>query len=168
MNGLLVGRFQPFHLGHLGAVRFALGMVDRLWVGIGSSNRPPEAANPFTADERAEMIRSSVDADTAGRISVYGIPDVDDHAAWVRMIDSIVPPFGAVFTNDALTEHLYSRRRKEIRTFRIPFQRRNELSGTRIRALIRSGRQDRWKDLVPAGTREFLLGCDARSRLEEM
>ena len=42
MNGLLIGRFQPFHLGHLEALQFALSKVDKLWVGLGSSNKPIE------------------------------------------------------------------------------------------------------------------------------
>ena len=40
MNGLLIGRFQPFHLGHLEALQFALSKVEKLWVGLGSSNKP--------------------------------------------------------------------------------------------------------------------------------
>ncbi len=39
MNGLLIGRFQPFHLGHLEALQFALSKVDKLWIGLGSSNK---------------------------------------------------------------------------------------------------------------------------------
>ena len=30
MNGLLIGRFQPFHLGHLEALQFALSKVDKI------------------------------------------------------------------------------------------------------------------------------------------
>ena len=60
MNGLLIGRFQPFHLGHLEAVNFALSKVDMLFIGIGSSNKSNQIRNPFTADERKEMIISSL------------------------------------------------------------------------------------------------------------
>ena len=51
MDGLLIGRFQPFHLGHLEALQFALSKVDKLWVGLGSSNKPVEKNNPFTAEQ---------------------------------------------------------------------------------------------------------------------
>ena len=34
MDGLLIGRFQPFHLGHLDALRFALTKVENLWLGL--------------------------------------------------------------------------------------------------------------------------------------
>ena len=52
MNGLLIGRFQPFHLGHLEALKFALSKVDNLWLGLGSSNKSIEKSNPFSAEER--------------------------------------------------------------------------------------------------------------------
>ena len=58
MIGFLIGRFQPFHLGHLEAIKFALGKVEHLHVGIGSSNKSYEERNPFTADVRKKMILS--------------------------------------------------------------------------------------------------------------
>ena len=166
----MVGRFQPFHLGHMSALRFALGAADRLWIGIGSSNRPPEAANPFTAAERRDMILSSVDAGTAARIAIYDIPDVANHVRWLDLIDEIVPPFDVVFTNDRLTERLYSeRKRGAVRTVRIPFLDRDELSGTRIRNMLKGGAPTSdWQRLVPSGTRDVLRRCDAATRLADL
>ena len=165
----MVGRFQPFHLGHMSALRFALGTADRLWIGIGSSNRPPEAANPFTAAERREMILSSVDAGTAARIAIYDIPDVENHVRWLDLIDEIVPPFGVVFTNDRLTERLYSERKSAVRAVRIPFLNRDELSGTRIRNMLGGGAPPSdWQRLVPSGTRDVLRRCDAATRLADL
>ena len=82
MNGLLIGRFQPFHLGHLEAVNFALNKVENLWIGIGSSNKYNEKKNPFSADERRKMITLSVDDSIITRIKIFDIPDVDDHEKW--------------------------------------------------------------------------------------
>ncbi len=76
MNGLLIGRFQPFHLGHLDALRFALSKVDKLWVGLGSSNQPLLRNNPFSAEERKEMILSSIDDSIRSKIEIYFIPDL--------------------------------------------------------------------------------------------
>ena len=165
-DGLLVGRFQPFHLGHLAALRFALDAADSVWVGIGSSNRPAGASNPFTAAERRDMILSSVDGPASERISIYEIPDVDNHMRWLELIERTVPPFGLVFTNDDLTQRLYRSRGDGIRVIRIPFLNRQALSGTRIRAMIRDG-QD-WQKLVPSGTLKVLARCDAASRLAEL
>ena len=61
MDGLLIGRFQPFHLGHLDAVLFGLSRTENLFICIGSSNKSNESRNPFSAKERREMITSSID-----------------------------------------------------------------------------------------------------------
>jgi len=152
MNGLLIGRFQPFHLGHLEALRFALSKVDKLWVGLGSSNLSPQKNNPFSAEQRKEMILSSIDDSMKEKISIYFIPDLDNHIKWIEKIDTIVPNFDIIFSNDELTNHLYSKR--DIQVITIPFLNRDRLSGTNIRDLIIS--DQKWDDLVPKGTKNFL------------
>ncbi len=162
MNGLLIGRFQPFHLGHLEALQFALSIVDKLWVGLGSSNKSVEKNNPFSAEERKEMILSSIDDSMKNKITIYFIPDVDNHVKWIEKIDTIVPKFDIVFSNDPLTDHLYSKR--TVQVISIPFLKRDQLSGTRIRNLIKS--DQKWDDLIPNGTKILLENLDVKNRLE--
>ena len=162
MNGLLIGRFQPFHLGHLAALRFALPKVDKLWLGLGSSNKPMEKNNPFSVDERKKMILSSIDDSIKNKISIFPIPDLDDHVKWIQNIDTIVPDYEIIFSNDPMTEHLYSKRKIQVTA--IPFLKRDQLSGTRLRDLIKS--DQKWDDLVPEGTKILLENLDAKNRLK--
>ena len=164
MNGLLIGRFQPFHLGHLEAFQFALSKVDKLWVGIGSSNIPAQKNDPFSTEERKEMILSSTDDSMKDKISIYFIPDFDNHIQWIEKIDNIVPKFDIVFSNDEFTKHLYSIR--SVQVISIPFLKRDELSGTNIRNLIIS--DQKWDDLVPEGTKNFLINISAKERLKNL
>ena len=164
MNGLLIGRFQPFHLGHLAALEYALSTVDKLWIGLGSSNKPSEKNNPFSAKERKQMILDSIDDSMKKRIEIYPIPDLENHIKWIDLIDTIVPKFDVVFTNDDLTKHLYSKR--NIKVFSIPFMKRDILSGTNIRDLIIS--DQKWEDLVPLGTKHFLNSTSAKQRLKNL
>jgi nicotinamide-nucleotide adenylyltransferase len=164
MNGLLIGRFQPFHLGHLDALRFALSKVDRLWIGLGSSNKPLQKNNPFSAEERKEMILSSIDESMKSRIQIYFIPDLENHIKWIELIDALVPKFDTVFTNDELTRHLYSKR--DVEVLPIPFVKRDILSGTNIRDMIISDQI--WEDLVPEGTKNFLYKTSAKQRLKNL
>lgn len=164
MDGLLIGRFQPFHLGHVKALQFALSKVDKLWVGLGSSNKPVEKNNPFTAEQRKEMILSSIDDSMKEKISIYFIPDVDNHIRWIEKIDTIVPKFDIIFSNDELTKHLYSKR--NIQVLSIPFLNRESLSGTNIRDLII--RDQKWDHLVPDGTRNFLERSGAKEHLKNL
>ena len=164
MNGLMIGRFQPFHLGHLKALRFALSKVDKLWIGLGSSNKPPQKNNPFSAEERKEMILSSIDDSTSQKISIYFIPDLDNHVKWIENIGTIVPKFDIVFSNDELTKYLYSKMGVQVTP--IPFLKRDVLSGTNIRELIIS--DQKWDDLIPEGTKNFLINTGAKERLRNL
>lgn len=162
MNGLLIGRFQPFHLGHLDALKFALSKVDKLWIGLGSSNMTKSKDNPFTAEERKNMIQSSVDDSILSKIDIFFIPDLDNHIKWMEKITTIVPKFDVIFTNDPLTKKLYSER--GIQVIPIPFTDRNVLSGTNIREMIIN--DQKWEKLVPEGTENFLKSINAKDRLE--
>ena len=164
MNGLLIGRFQPFHLGHLEALRYALSKVDNLWVGLGSSNKPPQKNNPFSAKQREKMIFDSIDQSMKEKISIYPIPDVDNHIKWIEKIDTIVPKFDIVFSNDELTKRLYSKRSVQVNS--IPFVNRDQLSGTNIRSLISSDQP--WADLVPEGTKNYLIKNSAKEFLKNL
>ncbi len=164
MDGLLIGRFQPFHLGHLAAVRFALTQVDNLSIGIGSSNRFNEKRNPFSAEERKEMILSSVDKSDLEKCKIYFVPDVNDHAKWTYHVDQIIPKYDVVFSNDDFTHELYKKR--EIKVVSVPLEQREILSGTDIRQKIASGQS--WDELVPDGTRKVLLKINAKDRLSKL
>ncbi len=161
MDGLLIGRFQPFHKGHLEAVRIGLSKVDNLWIGIGSSNKSHEKRNPFTAEERKEMILSSLDPAMLKRVKIFSVPDTGDHEKWTYHVDSIVPPYDVVFSNDEFTLSLYKKRGKNV--IEIPLLNRDTISGTNIREMIASGKD--WSDLVPEGTKKMLLKIDAKNRL---
>mgnify|MGYP003309919842 FL=1 len=164
MIGFLIGRFQPFHLGHLEAIKFALSNVEHLHVGIGSSNKSHEERNPFTADERKEMILSSIDDEIKKKISLHYIPDVDDHSQWTNLVDEIIPEYDVVFSNDDFTHELYGKRGKSI--ISVDLKSRSNLSGTNIRNLILTDQN--WKEFVPSGTRDVLSQIDGKKRLQDL
>ncbi|MBI5697191.1 MAG: nicotinamide-nucleotide adenylyltransferase [Thaumarchaeota archaeon] len=170
MDGLLIGRFQPFHLGHLAAVKFALTQVDNLAIGIGSSNRFNEKRNPFSAEERKEMISSSLDSSDLEKIKIYFVPDVNDHEKWTYQVDSIIPKYDVVFSNDDFTHNLYKKRGINVVSVplivSVPLKQREILSGTDIRQKIATNQS--WDDLVPDGTRKVLLKINAKDRLENL
>jgi len=164
MNGLLIGRFQPFHLGHLEAVNFALSKVEQLYIGIGSSNKSHQLRNPFTVEERKQMILSSLDENIIKRVSIYEIPDLDDHSKWVSSVDEIIPEYDIVFSNDDFTHSLYEKKENEV--IPVVLKSRSNLSGTNIRRLIQTDGD--WRDLVPNGTKNILLKNDVKNRLRDL
>jgi len=164
MDGLLIGRFQPFHLGHLDAVLFGLSRVENLFVCIGSSNKSNERRNPFSAEERREMIISSIEPSMADRLKIFDIPDVGDHEKWTFEIDKIVPKYDIIFTNDEFTKTLFEKR--EMNVVPVVLKDRGKFSGTNIRELIADDKN--WQDLVPQGTRKVLDNLNAKERLKNL
>lgn len=147
-TGLFVGRFQPFHLGHLATTRFALKLVDMLVIVVGSAQRSHESRNPFTAGERVSMIKASLDADSeidARKILIIPVPDVDVHSLWTKQVDMLVPKYEIVFANDPLTLHLF--KEAGIKTIEAPLINRKKVSATEIRHRMVSGEE--WRELVP-------------------
>ena len=110
------------------------------------------------------MILSSTDKSISDRIEIFYIPDLENHKKWIENIDTIIPKYDVVFSNDELTQSLYSKR--GIKVIPVPFSDRDVLSGTNIRDKINSNQQ--WEHLVPEGTKIVLRKLDAKNRLASL
>ena len=165
MNGLIVGRYQPFHLGHLAAVKEALGHCERLIIAIGSAQYSHTRENPFTAGERYEMIFSAVrDEGISERVNIIPVIDVNRYAVWVSHVRSLVPPFHTIFTNNPLTQRLFSESGYEVRQTRI--YNKEKYSGSFIREQMINGGD--WKHSVPPSVREIIDRFGGVDRVREL
>ena len=54
-----IGRFQPLHNGHLAIIKKAHEIANEVLVLVGSANASPSIRNPFTYNERRDMIIKS-------------------------------------------------------------------------------------------------------------
>jgi bifunctional NMN adenylyltransferase/nudix hydrolase len=59
-SAVLIGRFQPFHAGHLALFRRACQLSDRVIVVIGSHEASLGLRNPWSSGERREIIDLSI------------------------------------------------------------------------------------------------------------
>ncbi len=164
--GILVGRFQPFHLGHMKAVKFAMSKVDMLWIIIGSAQKSHEPRNPFTAGERLVMIKMTLDGEKVNPKKWLAVPvnDVNDHSRWTDQIDLLIPRYDVVFTNDPFSTMLFRKHKK--RVVKVPMLKRKFLSATEIRKRIASG--ENWKELVPKQVAEMITEIDGVNRIKLM
>ena len=166
-TGLFIGRFQPFHNGHLATVKFALAKVDLLVIVVGSAQKSHEPRNPFTAGERIMMIKEALDADKEidpARILIIPVPDVDVHSLWTRQVDMLVPSYDVVIANDPFTLMLFKER--GIKVIEAPLKRRSVLAATEIRDRMARGDAAGWIKLVPAGVSEVLKRIDGARRVK--
>lgn len=88
---VFIGRFQPFHNGHLTVVKEALRQAKRVLILIGSANMPRTVRNPFTWEERCEMIMDSLPEYDAKRVVCRPLEDSAYNTEdWVSQVQTIV------------------------------------------------------------------------------
>ncbi len=163
MRGLLVGRFQPFHTGHLGVVRTIRSEApDRdLVVVIGSAEESYTWENPFTAGERFEMVeRACREAGISG-VTVVPVEDIRRHTQWVAYLEGLLPPFDTVYTNNPLTRLLFERAGYEVKA--PAWVDRGRFEGVAIRERLAQGED--LKGLVPPSVAAYLAEIGAAARL---
>ncbi|MDH5816216.1 MAG: nicotinamide-nucleotide adenylyltransferase [Candidatus Nezhaarchaeota archaeon] len=162
---LFIGRFQPYHLGHLAATKWILEREERLIVGIGSAQYSHTFENPFTAGERVEMILATLEEEgLIGRCVIIPIPDIGQHALWVQLVKQYCPPFSRVYTNSPLTRRLFMENGIEVRE--IPLFMRDKYDATYIRKLMIEGGD--WESYVPRPVAEVIKRVKGVERLREI
>ncbi|MFV8781506.1 bifunctional nicotinamide-nucleotide adenylyltransferase/Nudix hydroxylase [Microbulbifer sp. SA54] len=88
---VFIGRFQPFHSGHLKVVEEGLARANRLVVLIGSAYQPRNSRNPWTHEEREAFIRSCLTEQDNKRLLCLPLMDVPyNDELWVRNVQDSV------------------------------------------------------------------------------
>jgi len=165
-RGLYVGRFQPFHLGHLSAIKDVLSEVEELVIVIGSAQYSHNSSNPFTAGERLVMVRRALGE--AGvdysRLWVVPVPDMHLHMLWVSALEGYTPRFKVVYSNEPLTRRLFMEAGYEVEAIR--FFERKLYTSTLVRE--RMLKDESWATLVPKSVADFIVEIDGVNRLRDL
>lgn len=163
-RALILGRFQPPHLGHLAAIAKASKRHDEVIVVVGSAQESFTMLNPFTAGERMEMLRAGLAERRVKNTILIPLADIHRHGEWVAYVESFAPPFDEVVTNNPLTKLLFEAAKYRVRTGEL--YRRATCSATRIRERLRLGRSI--DDAVSPAVRAILRRIRAGRRLREL
>jgi nicotinamide-nucleotide adenylyltransferase len=165
-RGLYVGRFQPFHIGHVDAIKDVLKEVDELVIVIGSAQYSHNSNNPFTAGERLVMIRralleAKVDY---SKLWIVPVPDVHLHMLWVSAVEGYTPKFNVLYSNEPLTRRLFMEAGYQVKS--IPLFERKLYMSTIVREKMVKG--DSWTELVPKSVADFIKEIDGVNRLRDL
>ena len=165
-RGLFIGRFQPFHKGHLEAMKDLLGKADELVIVVGSSQYSHTLDNPFTAGERITMIRQAMEEENIppSKYWTVPVPDLHIHSIWVAQVVGYTPKFDIVYTNEPLTRRLFIEAGYDVKP--VPFHRRRIYSSSEIRKRMLSG--ENWEELVSESVAEFINEIDGVKRLQDL
>lgn len=164
MRGLMMGRFQPFHLGHLDLVKQILNECDEVIIAVTSSQFNYLEKDPFTAGERIEMIHDSLTESKIdlSRCYVVALENQFNIATWASYLKSALPHFDKVYSGNNYVSMLLAD--SGIDVVNPPLLDRNKFNATKIRSMIISG--DDWEPLVPKSVYSYLTKINAKNRLE--
>ena len=158
-----MGRFQPFHLGHLDLVNQILSECDDLIIAITSSQFSYLEKDPFTAGERIEMIHNSLKESSIdmSRCYVVALENQFNIATWASYLKSSLPNFDKVYSGNDYVSMLLSD--SGVTVAKPDFLKRDQYNATQIRSLIMSDSE--WKNYVPNAVFELLTKIKAKHRL---
>lgn len=181
MNSLSVyiGRFSPFHLGHAEVLSRALSSSSDVLVLIGSVGQARNIKNPFTFEERREMVYKWYYSQTdvvKGRLHILPVEDFPyNDQKWMRGVQKavegkftdITKTFGPTSTKIKLTGANRDESSWYLRMFGDYFDLDMvsstdvgfTLSATSVRKLLFQGNQG-WTKLVPKATADVINKVD--------
>jgi len=102
---VLIGRFQPVHQGHLALLHHALAQARQVVVVVGSAHQARSAKNPFTWQERADLLRAVLPAAERARLTVLPMRDHYDEPAWARAVQQAVAAHAGAQARIGLVGH---------------------------------------------------------------
>ena len=145
-------------------IKQALKKTDFLYIGIGSTQYSHTSDNPFTTEERAEIIKKALIKNKIpeDQFQIIPIPDIHSNPDWPEYVQSLVPSFDIVFVGDnGLVKELFE-------TYTdIPIKIVNheiDICATDIRNAIQNN-QD-WKKYLDNTTIEYLKKIDGIKRVK--
>ena len=161
IRGLFLGRFQPFHIGHLNGVQRILRECTSVLIVISSSHECHTLDNPFSGGERYEMIkRTMLELDIAPeRYDIIPIGFYDSTPSFVAATISSSPAFQRVYSGNPQVISLFSSWHYEVRPIHS-----DKTSGTEVRRKIVMN--ETWEPFVPSPVADFLHTINGLQRIK--
>jgi len=165
-RGLMIGRFQPFQLGHLEGIKEIFKEVDEVIILIGSAQYSHSFNNPFTAGERIMMVHAALMENEFDLSRIYIIPlmDTNDNRIWVAHLITSVPHFAIAYTHNPLVKRLLYESNIEVKSTK--YWNREIYSATEVRRRILNG--ENWEELVPRSVAEIIKEISGVERIQEI
>lgn len=158
---LFIGRFQPFHKGHLLVVKGMVQACDKIVIGIGSSETT-DAENPFTADERRDMIQRALQGEDIipqHDVTFINVPDYKSDKEWADKCLELAGEVSIVWTGNEDTKRCFEGHNVEIQNIKeVP-----DVSATEVRKRMAEGGE--WKELLPKEVVASIIAIDGVDRV---
>ena len=160
-TALILGRFQPFHNGHLFLVKKALEEAEKVKIVIGTAEKHHEKDNPFTAEEREEMIRLALKGEGIRNFEGFKLPDIADDKKYVKYVRKNVGNYDIVFAwESALNIVLFD----EAGDLVVTGDKFEDIDATDVRQMMAKGLG--WEKLVPKPVADYIKKHELDKRVK--
>ena len=158
-TALFIGRFQPFHNGHLYSLKKCLDIAEKVVVAVGSSQESGTENNPWDYKIRKQMVCEVVrELGVEARIArICSCPDNPSDKAWLADLIRRAGHFDVVVSNNDWVLSIFKESGYPV--YESGLHNRDELEGVKVRALMRAGDEE-WKNRVPRGVVELFDNSD--------
>jgi nicotinamide-nucleotide adenylyltransferase len=169
-RGMIHGRFQPFHNGHLEYLRGAAERSDEIWIGITNPDptrvqfeesdplRHLPESNPYTYAQRLLMAQAAAADIGLDLAHVHVVPfPVNEPELWPAYVPEGVTQYLRLFSSWGGTK-LERLREAGYEVVVLDEGAEKEVSGANVREALREHRD--WERLVPAGVARVLRELD--------
>ena len=161
-RALFIGRFQPFHNAHLVDVMNILKYYDEIIIGVGSSQEKNTFENPFSYNERKQMISNTLKKNKIKKFRICPIPDLYNDIKWVGYILKNIPKFDMLYSGNEWTIRCF--RKHKIKAKKIKLSK--GISSTKIRAMMTKGKE--WQKLVPKEAAIYIKRIKGVERIKRL
>lgn len=158
LKAVFIGRFQPFHNGHLSVVK-KMSQKYRLLIVIGSTNRK-SGENPFSSRLRQRMIHAALTEAGIKDVVVIPMPDTRDDKLWAKKFLRLTKNPDLVVTGNPWVMRCL--KSSGVRFLKIK-EKGRKITATKIRAAMHAGKP--WKQMVPRAVVKFLEKINLKDSL---
>ncbi len=134
--GLIIGRFQPLHEGHIYLIKEGLKIAGKIVICIGSAN-VSDFDNPFSVGEREVTLKQKLAEKKLGQhiAQIVQLDDDPSDEVWLKNIIKQTGPIDVVIGNNERVKRILEN--AEYKVQEIPFYKRHIYEGKKIREEMR-------------------------------
>lgn len=173
--GVFIGRFQPPHLAHQQVMLEALESVKKLILVLGSSRSARSTKNPFTAQERKQMLLTMLGEAGIAKHRLLFVEVRDyfyNEALWLSEVQKGVQAHTQGSSDLALIGHIKDESSYYLRSFPawefLPTNVESSLSATDVRRAAFEGNWEQVSQLVPSSVKQFLREFETTLEFEQL
>ncbi len=162
---LFIGRFQPFHNGHLYSLKKCLEIAEKVIIAVGSSQESGTENNPFNYELRKKMIEG-LPLQLGQKVKVVPVPDMFNDEKWGELIleiiknEKLLPSEVVGVGNNDWTNRIL--RGIGVEVLETGLYNRDELEGVKIRELLKI-KDVQWKQRVSVSVVKCLEEYDRQN-----